>query len=115
MNERSNDEEAVRQYLLGQLQEPEQVAIEERLLTDDAYYQRLEMIEDELIDDYITGVLSEADRQAFSSHFLSAPERHKQLKFALTVHQYANAQTPGTGAEAEVMGHDRAPQPIRID
>jgi len=114
MNERSNDEEAVRQYLLGQLQEPEQIAIEERLLTDDAYCQRLEMIEDELIDDYITGVLSEADRQAFSSHFLSAPERHQQLKFALTMNQYANAHTAGTGAEAEVMEGDRALQPTRI-
>jgi hypothetical protein len=94
MNQSSNDNEAVRHYLLGQLQEPEQIAIEDRLLMDDAYYLRLEMMEDELIDDYVSGALSEADSQAFASHFLAAPERQKKLKFAQAMHKYARDHGP---------------------
>jgi len=113
MNERGNDEESARRYLLGQLSEPEQIAIDDRLLLDDAYFQRLEMIEDELIDDYISGTLSESDRQAFSSHFLAAPERRKKLEFALNMHQYARDHQP-TG-EAPISGtrwkRRQAPRP----
>src|SRR6516225_4038746 len=92
MNQSSNDQETVRHYLLDQLQEPEQIAIEDRLLMDDAFFQRLEMIEDELIDDYVSGSMSETDRQAFVAHFLAAPERQKKLKFAQAMHRYAKGQ-----------------------
>src|SRR5260370_4312611 len=101
MKQRSNDEEAVRHYLLGQLQEAEQIAIEDRFLMDDDYFERLEMIEDELIDDYVTGTLSEPDRQAFSAHFLAAPERNKKLKFALAMTKYAGMRATGTDKSYE--------------
>src|SRR5215470_4410948 len=113
MNERNNDEGAIRQYLLGQLHEPEQIAIEDRLLTDDAYYQRLAMIEDELIDDYITGALSEPDRQAFSAHFLAAPEHQKKLKFAQAMAKYAALNpAPTVKAPERVRAHSSRNRPL---
>ncbi|HKF58526.1 MAG TPA: hypothetical protein VKJ45_24005 [Blastocatellia bacterium] len=115
MNERNNDEGAIRQYLLGQLHEPEQIAIEDRLLTDDPYYQRLEMIEDELIDDYLAGTLSDPDHQAFSTHFLAAPERQNKLKFALAMHRSASAHpAPEMTSKDSAIELDPNPEPARI-
>src|SRR5262245_15668316 len=89
MNQRTDDEGALRRYLLGQLEEAERTPIEERMLVDDDYFEQLQMAEAELIDEYISGTMPEPDRQAFATHFLAAPERQKMLRLAFAMHRYA--------------------------
>src|SRR5215470_14935770 len=126
MNQRSNDEEAGRRFLLGQLQESEQIAIEDRLLMDDAYFERLEMIEDELIDDYVSGTMPQPEREAFSAHFLATPERNKKLKVALALHKYAKSHSASRtrsepepaeaeGRQAELRGLNRGELELESD
>jgi hypothetical protein len=78
----NNDRAGLSQYLLGRSNESQREATEQRLLTDDEFFEELEIIEDELIDDYLAGELSTADRQLFEQHFLIPSERQLKLKFA---------------------------------
>jgi tetratricopeptide (TPR) repeat protein len=88
MNQTINEEEAIKQYLLGQLSEEEQTPLEERLLTDDDFFERLNMAEDELIDEYLADRLGPDDRQEFNGHFMIAPERQQKLRFSKALRKY---------------------------
>ncbi|HEX3560755.1 MAG TPA: hypothetical protein VHU19_16240 [Pyrinomonadaceae bacterium] len=85
----AQDNKELRQYLLGDLTQPAQQRVEQRLLTEDDFFEEMLLGEEELIDDYVGGNLSVEDRLKFERHFLSTPERHRQLRFARAFRRYA--------------------------
>jgi hypothetical protein len=88
------EQATIRQYLLGQASEVEASRVEAQLLFDEPYYEELLIAEDELIDQYLSDVLSLAEREQFEAHFLAAPERHQKLRFARSLRRYvASAAT----------------------
>src|SRR5262249_6202613 len=91
MNQTINEEEAIKQYLLGRLPEEEQTRLEERLLTDDDFFERLNLAEDELVDDYLAGSLDAENRQRFDKQFLAAPERQRKVRFSMALRKYVSA------------------------
>ena len=74
----------VRQYLLGLLPDDKRERLEMSLLTDDYIYETLtaleDEVEDELIDQYLDGELTEPERDKFERVFLKTPERARKLK-----------------------------------
>jgi hypothetical protein len=106
----SKEQQTVRQYLLGRASPADSSRLEERLLTDGAFYEELLIAEDELMDQYLHQELSPVERQSFESHFLAAPKRQKQLRFARSLQRYV-ASTVG-----EVTSNERpaiAPEEVR--
>ncbi len=93
---KTNDtqQQTIRDYLLGDLVGEQQTQFEERLLTSDAVYEELVIIEDELIDEYLREGLSASERESFESHFLAAPEHQEKLRFARTFTKYVAAEGP---------------------
>jgi hypothetical protein len=89
-----DDRDGLRQYLLGQVAGDQQEIIEKHLLTDDEFFEELEIAEDELIDDYLSNELSPDRRQRFEQFFLMAPERQDQLKFARALVRQAPLSSP---------------------
>jgi hypothetical protein len=87
-------QQAIRQYLLGLLAQEQAVELEERLLIDGELYEELLIAEDELVDQFLSGEISEREREAVERHFLRAPVRQEQLLFAGALKKYvsANAQ-----------------------
>ena len=81
-------QESLRKYLLGNLPPSQLSALEERLLTDGAFYDELLMVEDELIDQYLSGEQSQAEREGFEAHFMLAPERQQKVRFARALKKY---------------------------
>jgi hypothetical protein len=81
----------IRRYLLGQLPDPSQQSLEEGFMTGDTSLEELEAAEDELVDEYLAGRLSNHERDQFEKYFLSTPEREQKLRFAKVFHQYAAA------------------------
>ena len=81
-------QESLRKYLLGNLPPSQLSALEERLLTDGAFYDELLMVEDELIDQYLSGEQSPAEREGFEAHFMLAPERQQKVRFARALKKY---------------------------
>ena len=83
-----NQKKAFKLYLLGELSEDERSRLEERLLADDDYFQQLLLVEEDLIDDYLSGELQPIERARFDEYFMSAPERQQDLRFAKAFRKY---------------------------
>ena len=93
------EQESLRQYLLGSLPEEEISALEERLLTEADFYEELLVVEDELIDQYLSGEQSPAEREKFESHFSQAPERQRKVRFARTLQKYLSNTSESEACE----------------
>lgn len=102
------EQNTIRQYLLGQVPREDAVRLEERLLSESDFFEELVMAEDELIDQYLGGGLSEADRPGFETHFLSAPERQQKVRFASNLKRYIGTAAT-TRSQAHVVARDSAP------
>ena len=70
-----HQQDFVKRYLLQQLTDAERQQIELQLLGDDDFFKEVEIVEDELIDEYLANELSRDERSAFEEHFLSTLER----------------------------------------
>lgn len=103
----AKEQEMIRQYLLGQLPPDDSARLEERLLSDRDFFEELLMAEDELIDQYLSGELSEAERTGFETHFLAAPERQQKIRFARSLKKYVGEAT-ATEPQADLETLDSA-------
>ncbi|HEX6045902.1 MAG TPA: CHAT domain-containing protein [Pyrinomonadaceae bacterium] len=83
-----------RRYLLKQLPDADQTAFELRLLTEDDLHTELEIVEDELIDDYLANELSRDERERFEEHFLTTPERENKMRSAQAMRRYLKNVDP---------------------
>lgn len=82
MNAQTLNEEMLRRYLLGDVSEEQQEAVEERLLQDDSIFEELLALEDELYFDYRQDRLNERERAAFEQKFLKTAEDKEKAIFA---------------------------------
>ena len=82
MTDRANDPNLIIKYLLGELSEREQERLEARYFVDDALFELLLAIEDELIDRYARGEVMGRERRRLEHHFLKSPARRKRVRFA---------------------------------
>src|SRR5215472_10803499 len=91
MDQKLPEQEVVRRYLLGTLPEPELSEIEQKLLSSEELAQTAELIEDEIIEQYLDGDLDERDKRAVETHFLRPPAHQDKLRFArLLRHHFAH-------------------------
>lgn len=110
MNENSNEQDAVRNYLLGNLgDKAKRRQIEKRLLLDDDFGEQLSIAEDELVDEYLNDALTETERERFLQFFLIPPERKEKLRFIGNLHKYAAA------VRASVQEEVKESRPKKID
>jgi hypothetical protein len=82
MSSEGVEEKLLVRYLLGELSEDEQVQVEDRAFADPRYLDALESAEADLIDAWVRGDLSDADRRAFEGRFLVSPERRRKVQLA---------------------------------
>jgi hypothetical protein len=108
MKEANEEEFRLRRYLLGELGGGEQESIEERFMTDRDFKERVLVIEDELVEDYLSGELSEAEEASFVRHCLSTPEQRRRVRLAGAVRTYMAAEVPahptGPGGDVRTPG-----------
>lgn len=72
----------IREYLLGRLDSDSELveSIDEQILTDPKFSISVDVIEDEIIEEYLEGSLSSEDMRAVERHFLRPPERQRKLQ-----------------------------------
>jgi CHAT domain-containing protein len=81
MNESLNNSATIREYLLGRISDEKMLAgIEELLFTDDDFCTAAEIIEDELINDYVFANLSVDDCASFEKMLENNPERRLKIQ-----------------------------------
>ena len=95
------EQNEIRRYLLGQLSEADEEAVELRLLAEDDYFELSEIVGDELLDAYVHDALPAAERELLEARFLRAPERRRQLAFAATLGEEIAARSARAGEATE--------------
>jgi hypothetical protein len=85
----------IRRYLLGREDAAGSEQFEERFVSDAEFREVALIVEEELIDDYLAGLLSADDRASFDAHYLAGPRQRQGLNLAQTIREYAleNAAT----------------------
>ena len=96
----NNDE--FKYYLLGTLDAERRTAVEEQILLDPAVYEELLAVEEELIDQYVRGGLTELEQEQFETHFLITADRHKNLRFGRLLKRYMDAHSVAVQDRAAV-------------
>ena len=100
-----DNEKLISQYLLGELPEEQQVEIEDRAFSDKDYLAAITTVENDLIDEYVRGELSAADRQRFESRFLASAERRKRVEFAKALRTaFSESKAPEKNVFATATG-----------
>lgn len=79
MNE---SEQTMTRYLLGELSEAEQSALEQRYFSDPHVFDQVAQAENQLVDDYIRGELSPQARARLEQYYFAHPKRRERAKFA---------------------------------
>lgn len=92
----------LRQYLLRDPALPPEDAdvLEDLLVEDERYLERLLLTENELVEDYLRGALNAEEARRFDSNFLITPERREKLRYLRTL-----------AASAPAVSIDEAAQP----
>src|ERR687890_580120 len=93
MGESFKSAESVRDYLLGRVPDEATLeAVEELLFTDEEFFARVELAEDELINDYVLGYLDEADAAGFKASLEGNPDRRLKLRLTQGLKERALAE-----------------------
>lgn len=87
----SNNDVTIRKYLLDQLAEEDREEFERGYFSDEELFDKLQAAEDDLIDDYLCGNLSQADAEMFQRSFLIGKKREQQLRIGKAWRNYAAA------------------------
>jgi hypothetical protein len=75
-------ENLIRRYLVGELAEGDQAALEQELLIDRGKFDQVCAVENELVDSYVRGEMSPADRERFEGHYLASPLHRERVAIA---------------------------------
>jgi anti-sigma factor RsiW len=84
---KTTDEILMRRYLLGDLPQEERARLEDRYLTDAEVFEEFVAIENDLIDAYVRGELTEGERRKFEAEYFKSPQRRERVEFARALRQ----------------------------
>jgi len=99
------DKQEMRGYLLGTLDTDRRTQLEDTMLSAPEIYEELLIDEEELIDQYVSGGLSQFERQQFETYFLITAERQKNLRFGQLLKRYLISHHPQTDRAAAATPH----------
>jgi hypothetical protein len=75
-------ENLIHRYLLGELAEIDQTSFERELLADRDKFDEVWSVEDDLIDSYVRGEMSGAERERFEKHYLGSQLHRERVAIA---------------------------------
>ena len=112
MENLDEEQKLVRQYLLGDLDEEQQQAIEEHLTIDRHFLEEILAIESELFDDYVNDDLSESDQKKFVEHLLSTSVQRQKLHFAKALTEHGGVEAAANSPPLIVFQSGRKWRPV---
>jgi len=108
-------QEQMRRYLLGDMADAEKDALDAVIFGDDENFDRMWEIENDLVDCYLRGRLSQAERDRFERHYLASQKHRERVAFAKSLLKAADEEriserTPTSSFFARLAEHFRPPQ-----
>lgn len=94
MREILEDQNTIRRYLLGDLEEEARDALENRLLGEAEFFEQIDDAENDLVDDYVGERLDARERKLLESYYLALPEKRAKVETATVLRrELQNAKT----------------------
>jgi hypothetical protein len=84
------NEEKLKQYFLGKLSKAYKSAFEEEIAIDNKLAEEAQIVENELIDDYLRGNFGASDRELFEANYLTTDARREKLSLGKSVWRVAS-------------------------
>lgn len=91
MNEKPMTKAVARRFLLGTVEDSERQRIESLFIIDSETQETILIAEDELVEDYLEGSLSEPDTAKFLEQYAHGPRQRRKLRIAGTIREYAQS------------------------
>ena len=82
MRARTEHDQLLTQYLLGNLPEDEQLRVEQQFFSDDQVFDELLAVEDELVYEYALGHLAPGEQERFAQRFLTSAAGERRVAIA---------------------------------
>lgn len=101
MKDIEREQEVIRQYLLGELDEERKDQLEQKVMTQRDFKQEVLIVEEELLDDYVSGALSVSEQELLLRNYLSSPNQSQKLIVARALGRYASIHKPSGPPQAE--------------
>ncbi|SRR5712692_2493867 len=86
-------QDVLERYLLGEVSDDERSEIEQGYFADDAFFDQLIDVQNDLVDSYVRGTLPPADRQRFEERFLTSGSGIARVEFARALQQRIAARS----------------------
>jgi CHAT domain-containing protein/tetratricopeptide (TPR) repeat protein len=97
----------LRDYLLGRLDSSEEERIEEHLLADDSFFEEFEVVENELVDQYVHGRLSAEEIALFKRRMTQTAEQRQKLAFATVLDEATAAHLEANAKVVPLASYSR--------
>ena len=98
---KQRQESELYRYLLGDLAVEDRDRLEELYFTDDDALDRLLSAENELIESYVGGRMSKAEREKFAANYLTTPERRRRVELVEQLKARAALEPAAVAREPE--------------
>ncbi len=103
MNEKPMTKAVARRFLLGTVEDSERQRIESLFMIDSEAQETILIAEDELVEDYLEGSLSESDKAKFLDQYAHGPRQRRKLRIAESIREYARAEALLDHAESSAL------------
>ena len=90
------DDAFLREFLLGKVSDEDRGRIEDLFLTDSQAKERVLGVEQDLIEDYLEGMLTAADSERFVSRYAQTEEQRRRLRITKSIKDWAIAESAST-------------------
>lgn len=97
-------------YLLGDLPENEEAAVEQEYFTDPARFEEVWAAENDLVDRYARGRLSRGERELFERNYLQSPKHRERVATGRKLLEAADRYVAESGVTPRVV----EPAPSRL-
>lgn len=99
-------DERIIAYLLRELPEEKSERFEDECFASQEWPAQIGVVEEELIDDYLSNALTPEQRRSFESNYLTTAARVERVRIAAALLRHVDACAPGSEATA-------TPSPVR--
>ena len=97
-----HDERTIR-YLLGDLPETEQTAVEQEYFVDPEKFEEVWAAENDLVDRYVRGRLSRRERNLFERNYLQSPKHRERVAVSRKLLEAGDSQDAESGVATRVI------------
>lgn len=107
IQEKFENEDEIRRFLLGEMSDGERAAFEDRFIAEDAdLFDRIGVVEDELIESYVRGTLSSHEKTKFEKNFLTGKNRRARVVFTREMFDKLDAEKAATAKKTEAAAEN---------